>query len=110
VRTRTSASHKEGLRRSVSLFQLPSLRARAVDLRVAAVPKVEAIDGSASRIGPNPSLSEAPEELIVAVACQSTRRALGVTLEAERTKAKSARCREAPYRARFSVSRAFVQS
>ena len=111
MRTRTSASHKEGPRRSVSLFQLPSSRARAVDLRVAAVPKVEAIEGSASRVGPNPSLPEAPEELIVAVACpESTRRAQGVTLEAERTKAKSARCRGAPYRARFSVSSAFVLS
>jgi hypothetical protein len=77
------------------------LRARAVDRRVAAVPKVKAIEGSTSRVGPNPSLPEAPEELIVAVACpESTRRAQGVTLEAERTKAKS----------RFSISRAFVLS
>ena len=37
-------------------------------------------------------------------------RAQGVTLEAERTKAKSARCRGAPHHARFSVSRAFVLS
>ncbi len=111
VRVRTSTTHKQGPRRSVSFFQLPSSRARAVDRRVAAVPKVEAIKGSASRVGPNPSLPEAPEELIVAVACpESTRRAQGVTLEAKRTKAKSARCRGAPYRARFSVSRAFVLS
>ena len=97
--------------RSASFFQLPTSRARAVDQIVAAVPRIEAIEGSASRFGPNPSSPEAPEELIVAVACpESTRRAQGVTLEAERTKAKSARCRGAPYRARFSVSRAFVLS
>jgi hypothetical protein len=102
VRVRTS-THEQGPRRTVSLLQLPPLRAsRAVDRRVAAVPKIEAIEGSTSRFGPNPSLSEAPEELIVAVACpESTRQAQGVTLEAERTKAKS----------RFSVaSRAFVLS
>ena len=76
-----------------------------------AVPKFEAVERSARRFGPNPSSPEAPEELIVAVACQSTRRAQGVTLTAERTKAKSARCRGArPHRARFSVSRAFVLS
>ncbi len=76
-----------------------------------AVPKAEAIEGSASRVGPNPSLPEALEELTVAVACpESTRHAQGVTLEAERTKAKSARCCGAPHRARFSVSHAFVLS
>jgi hypothetical protein len=108
VRTNT---HQQGPRRPVSLFRLPSSQAgRAANRIVAAVPKVEAIEGSASRFGPNHSLPEAPEELIVAVACpESTRRAQGVTLEAERTKAKSARCRGArPHRARFSVSRAFV--
>jgi hypothetical protein len=92
VRVRTN-THQQGPRRSVGFSQLPSPRARAVDRIVAAVPKVEAIEGSASRFGPYPSLPEAPEELIVAVACQSTRLAQGVTLEAERTKAKSARCR-----------------
>ena len=96
---------------SASFFQLPPSRARAVDQIVAAVPKVEAIEGSSSRFGPNPSSPQAPEELIVAVACpESTWRAQGVTLEAERTKAKSARCRGAPHRAQFSVSRAFVHS
>ena len=112
MRARTTTTHKQGPRRSVSFFQLPSSRARAVDRRVAAVPKVEAIEGFASRVGPNPSLPEVPEELIVAVACpESTRRAQGVTLEAERTKAKSARCRGATNHARFSVvSRAFVLS
>jgi hypothetical protein len=111
VRARTS-THQQGPRRSVSFFQLPPLQAsRAVDRRVAAVPKFEAVERSASRFGPNPLSPKAPEELIVAVACpESTRRAQGVTLEAERTKAKSARCRGAPHRARFSVSRAFVLS
>ena len=99
MRART-CTRQQGPRRSVSFSQLPPSRARAVDRIVAAVPKVEAIEGSASRVGPYPSLPEAPEELIVAVACpESTRRAQGVTLEAESTKAKS----------RFSVvSRAFV--
>jgi hypothetical protein len=102
LRVRTS-THEQGPRRSVSLLQLPPSRAsRAVDRRVAAIPKIEAIEGSTSRVGPNPSLPEAPEELIVTVACpESTRRAQGVTLKAERTKANS----------RFSiVSRAFVLS
>ena len=86
-------------------------QAEPFDRRVAAVPKFEAVERSASRIGPNPPSPEALEELIVAVACpESTRRAQGVTLEAERTKAKSARCRGAPHHARFSVSRAFVLS
>jgi hypothetical protein len=90
VRVRGS-THEQGPQRTVSLLQLPPSRAgRAVNRRVAAVPKIEAIEGSTSRIGPNPSLPEAPEELIVAVAnSESTRRAQGVTLEAERTKAKS---------------------
>jgi hypothetical protein len=109
VRARTSA-RQQGPRRSASFFQLPPSRARAVDRIVAAIPKVEAIEGGASRFGPNPLLPKAPEELIVAVAClESTRRAQGVTLEAERTEAKSARCRSAPHHARFSVSRAFVR-
>ncbi len=100
-----TSTHQQGPRCSVSFFQLPLSRAsRAVDRRVAAVPKFEAVERSASRFGPNPSSPEAPEELIVAVACpESTRRAQGVTLEAERTKAKSARCRGAPHRARFSL-------
>ncbi len=77
MRTNT---HQQGPRRSVSFFQLPSLRAsRAVDRRVAAVPKFEAVERLARRFGPNPSSPEAPEELIVMVACQSTRRAQGVT-------------------------------
>jgi hypothetical protein len=109
VRART-CTRQQGPRRSVSFFQLPPSRAsRAVDRRVAAVPKFEAVERSASRFGPNPSSSEAPEELIVAVACpESTRRAQGVTLEAERTKVKSACCCGAPHCARFSVSHAFV--
>ncbi len=73
-----------------------------------AVPRIEVIEGSASHFGPNPLSSKAKEELIVAVACQESTRAQGVTLEAKRTQAKSARCRGAPHHARFSVSRAFV--
>jgi hypothetical protein len=75
---------------------------------VAAVPRIEAIEGSESHFGPNPSSPKAKEELIVAVACQESTRAQGVTLEAERTEAKSARCRGAPHHTRFSVSRTFV--
>ena len=111
MRARTTTTHKQGPRRSVSFFQLPSSRAsRAVDRRVAAVPKFEAVERSASRFGPNPSLPEAPEELIVAVACQCTRRAQGVTLKAKRdlSETKSARCRGALRHARSPVSRAFV--
>jgi hypothetical protein len=109
-RARTS-TRLQGPRRLVSFFQLPPSQARAVDRIIAAVPEDEAIEGSTSRFGPNPSLPKATEELIVAVACQdSTRQAQGVTLEAERTEAKSARCRDAPHHARFSVSRAFVRS
>jgi hypothetical protein len=85
-----------------SSFQLPPSRARAVD-------QIEAIEGSASRFGPNPSFPKAKEELIVTVACQESTRAQGVTLEANRTEAKSARCRGAPHHARFSISRAFVR-
>jgi hypothetical protein len=50
----------------------PTLRARAVEQRVAAVPKVEAVKRSASRFGPNSSSPKAKEELIVAVACQES--------------------------------------
>jgi hypothetical protein len=98
-------------RRSVGILLPPTSRARAVDQRVAAVvPGIEAIEEVASRFGPNPSSPKAKEELIVAVACQESTRAQGVTLEAERTEAKSARCRGAPHHARFSVSRAFVRT
>jgi hypothetical protein len=92
-----------------SSFQLPPLRARAVDQIVAAVPRIEAIEGSASRFGLNPSSPKAKEELIVAVACQESTRAQGITLNAERTETKSARCRGALCHARSSVSRAFVR-
>ena len=106
---RTSA-RQQGPRRLASFFQLPPLRARAVDRRVAAIPKVEAIEGSASRFGPNPLSPKAKEELIVAVACQESTRAQGVNLKAEKTEAKSARCCGAPHHARSSVSLAFVRS
>ena len=102
MRARTS-THQQGPRRSASSFQLPPSRARAVDQIVAAVPRIEAIEGSASRFGPNPSSPKAQEELIVAVACQESTRAQGVTLKAERTEAKSAHCRGAPHHARSSV-------
>jgi hypothetical protein len=105
VRARTSTRH-QGPRRSASFFQLPLSRARAVDQIVAAVPKFEAIEGSASRFGPNPTLPKAKEELIVAVACQESTRAQGITLKAERTETKSARCRGAQRHTRSSVSRA----
>ena len=97
--------------RSASFFRLPTSRARAVDQIVAAVPRIEAIEGSASRFGPNPSSPKAKEELIVAVACQESTRAQGVTLKAKRdlTETKSARCRGALRHARSSVSRAFVR-
>ena len=97
--------------RSASFFQLPTSRARAVDQIVAAVPRIKAIEGSVSRFGPNPSSPEAKEELIVAVACQESTRAQGVTLKAKRdlTETKSARCRGALRHARSSVSRAFVK-
>jgi hypothetical protein len=104
VRARTCTC-QQGPRRLASFFQLPLSRARAVDQIVAAVPRIEAIEGSASCFGPNPSSPKAKEELIVAVACQESTQAQGVTLEAERTEAKSA----APHHTRFSVSRAFVR-
>jgi hypothetical protein len=53
-----------------SFFQLPLPRARAVDQKVAAVPRIEVIEEVASRFGPNPSLPKAKEELIDVVACQ----------------------------------------
>ena len=109
MRARTS-THQQGPRRLVSFIQLPSSRvSRAVDRRVAAVPRIKAVERSSRRFGPNSS-PEAPEELIVAVACQSTQ-AQGVTLKAKRDlrETKSARCRGALRHARSSVSRAFVR-
>jgi hypothetical protein len=86
-----------------SILLLPTSRARAVDQTVAAVPKFEAVKRSASRFGPNLSSPKAEEELIVAVACQEgTRTQEGVTLKAEKTEAKSARCRGAIQQARSS--------
>ena len=105
-----TSTRQQGPRRSASFFQLPPSRARAVDQIVTAVPKFEAIEGSASRFGPNPSSPKAKEVLIVAVACQESTRAQGITLKAERTKAKSDRCRGALHHARSSVSCAFVRS
>ncbi len=107
-RARTSV-RLQGPRRSASFFQLPPSRARAVDQIVATVPRIEVIEGSASRFGPNPSSPKAKEELIVAVVCQESTRAQGVTLEAERTETKSARRRGALCHAWSSVSRAFVR-
>ncbi len=106
-----ASTSKSVLWRSASFFRLPTSRARAVDQIVAAVPRIEAIEGSASRFGPNPSSPKAKEELIVAVACQESTRAQGVTLKAKRdlTETKSARCRGALRHARSSVSRAFVR-
>jgi hypothetical protein len=51
---------------------MPTLRARAVDQVVAAVPAIEAIERSVSRFGLNPSSPKAKEELIFAVKCQES--------------------------------------
>ncbi len=104
-----TCTRQQGPQRLASFFQLPPSRARAVDQIVAAVPRIEAIEGSASRFGPNPSSPKAKEELIVAVPCQKSTRAQGITLKAKRTETKSARCRGALRHARSSVSRAFVR-
>jgi hypothetical protein len=76
------------------------------------VPKVEAIEGSASRFGTNPSSPKAKEELIVAVACHESTQAQGVNLKAERTKAcPLSRCTpETPSRPvlRFTCIRPFA--
>ncbi len=110
MRART-CTRQQGPRRSASFFQLPTLRARAVVQIVAAIPRIEAIEGSVSCFGPNPSSPKAKEELIVAVACQESTRAQGVTLKAKRdlTETKSARCCSAIRHARSSISRAFVR-
>ncbi len=106
-----TCTRQQGSQRLASFFQLPPSRARAVDQIVVAVTRIEAIEGFASRFGPNPSSPKAKEELIVAVACQKSTRAQGVTLKAKRTKeeTKSARCRGALRHARSSVSRAFIR-
>ena len=92
------------------LFPAAAAASKSRRPKVAAIPRIEAIEEVASCFGPNPLSPKAKEELIVAVACQESTRAQGVTLEAERTKAKSAPCRGAPHHAWFSVSRAFVRS
>ena len=84
-------------------------QARAVDHKVAAVPKTKAVEHFASRFGPNASLPKAKEELIDAVLCQESTQTQGVTVKAEKTEAKSARCRGALHQGRSSVSRAFVR-
>jgi len=106
-----TCTRQQGPRHSASFSHLPPSRASAVDQIVAAVPRIEAIEGSASRFGPNLSSPKAKEELIVAVTCQESTRVQGVTLKAKRdlTKTKSARCRGALRHARSSVSRAFVR-
>jgi hypothetical protein len=105
------SARQQDLRRSASILLLLTSRARAADQTVAAVPKLEAVKCLASRFGPNPSSPKAEEESIVAVACQEgTRTQEGVTLKAEKTEAKSARCRGAIQQARSSVSRAFVRT
>jgi len=96
--------------RSASFFLLPTLRARAVDHEVTAIPKPKAVERFASRFGPNPSLPKAKEELIIAVACQESTRTQGVTLKAKKTEAKSARCCGALHQARSSISRAFIRA
>jgi hypothetical protein len=92
-------------------FLPPTWQARAVDQVVAAVPKVEAVEHSASRFGTNPLSPKAKEELIVAVACQESTRTQGVTLKAKKTKAEPARCLAVlDQGARSSVSHAFVRT
>jgi hypothetical protein len=86
----------------------PTLRARAVDQVVAAVPEIEAVERSASRFSPKQLSPKAEEELIVAVACQESTRTQGITLKANETKTMSARCHAVLICARSSVSRAFV--
>jgi len=105
-----ASTHKSVPWRSASFFLLPTLRARAVDHEVAAVPKTNAVERFASRFGLNPSSPKAKEELIVTVACQESTRTQGITLKAEKTEAKSARCRGALHQARSSVSRAFIRT
>jgi len=104
-------TRQQGPRRSASLFQLPTSRARAADQIVTAVPRIEAIEGFVSLFGPNLSSPKAKEELIVAVACQESTRTQGVTLKAKRDliETKSARCSGALCHARSFVSRAFVR-
>ena len=110
-RARVRASTRKSVSwRSASFFLLPTSRARAVDHEVAAVPKTKVVEHFASRFGPNPSSPKVKEELIVVVACQKSTRTQGVTLKAEKTEAKSARCRGALHQARSSVSRAFVRT
>ena len=104
-----SSTRKSVPWRSASFFLLPTSRARAVNHKVAVVPKTKAVEHFASHFGPNASLPKAKEELIAAVACQESTQTQGVTLKAEKTEAKSARCRGALHQGRSSVSRAFVR-
>jgi len=89
----------------------PTLGARAVDQRVAAVvPEIKAIERSASHFGPNPSSPKAKEELIVVVTCQENTGTQGFTLKSKKTEAESARYRVGLLHAWSSVSRAFVRT
>ncbi len=92
------------------VFLPPTVRARAIDQEVAAVPTIEAIERSASRYGPNSSSPKAKEELIIVVACKESIRTQVVTLKANKTEAESAHCRAVLVQARSSVSHAFVRT
>jgi hypothetical protein len=66
---------------------------------------------SASRFGPDPSLLEAEEEVLNAVACQESTQTKNLTLKTKKTKAEPARCRAVLEQgARSSVSRAFIRT
>jgi hypothetical protein len=66
---------------------------------------------SASRFGPDPSLLEAKEEVLNAVACQESTQTKNLTLKAKKTKAEPARCHAVLEQgARSSVSRAFIRT
>jgi hypothetical protein len=65
---------------------------------------------SASRLGPNPSLPEAKEEVLNAVACQESTRTENFALKAKKAEAEPARCRTVLYQAQSYIPRAFVRT
>ena len=77
---------------------------------MAVLPKTKVSERSASRLGPNPSLPEAKEEVLNAVACQESTRTKNFALKAKKAEAEPARCRTVLYQARSSVPRAFVRT
>jgi hypothetical protein len=64
-----------------------------------------------SRLGPNPPLPEAKEEVLNAVTCQESTRTEDFTLKVKKTKTEIARCHTViDQGARSSVSHAFVRT